>query len=391
MIKVLEYIPKNRIAPIGGQSGYLYNLFQGSKGIDIENVEVEMLPEVQNKKEKKCPIVIKNFLKVFYNWVQIKKIYNGTNIELSYLNRFDIIHFHSTVDFYKCKKLLENYRGKTILTSHSPKPMHKEMYEDRYSTIERIVLGKAKEKHYRKFDRYAFDNADFIFFPCEYAEEPYYNNWDEYKEIKIRNQKKYKYMLSGVVEKKPAVSAKQLKKKLGIENKFILSYVGRHVGAKGYDLLKKYMNKILNNKNIVLVACGKEEPMKGLKNKNWIEIGWTKDADSYINMSDIFVLPNRETYFDLVLLEVMSIGKIVIASRTGGNKYFEKYDSGIFLYETEDEFIELVTKIKKMNEEERKIYGEKNRQIYREFYNEQEFYLRYISNIKQIYKECEMK
>ena len=141
----------------------------------------------------------------------------------------------------------------------------------------------------------------------------------------------------------------------------------------------------------MLVACGKEEPMKGLKNKNWIEIGWTKDADSYINMSDIFVLPNRETYFDLVLLEVMSIGKIVIASRTGGNKYFEKYDSGIFLYETEDEFIELVTKIKKMNEEERKIYGEKNRQIYREFYNAQEFYLRYISNIKQIYKECEMK
>lgn len=69
----------------------------------------------------------------------------------------------------------------------------------------------------------------------------------------------------------------------------------------------------------------------GLKDSRWKEVGWTNDSQSIIAASDVFVLPNRETYFDIIMLEVLSCGKIVIASRTGGNKYFEKIGAkGVF-------------------------------------------------------------
>lgn len=35
-------------------------------------------------------------------------------------------------------------------------------------------------------DEYAFCHADIIHFPCKEAEEPYYNNWSAYKEIKAK-------------------------------------------------------------------------------------------------------------------------------------------------------------------------------------------------------------
>lgn len=64
----------------------------------------------------------------------------------------------------------------------------------------------------------------------------------------------------------------------------------------------------------------------------------------------MFVLPNRETYFDLVMLEVLSLGKIVVASRTGGNKYFEKMNvNGVLLYDTIDEAVEILEEINKMD------------------------------------------
>ena len=66
---------------------------------------------------------------------------------------------------------------------------------------------------------------------------------------------------------------------------------------------------------------------EGLKTDHWIEVGWTNDPHSLIAASDVFVLPNHETYFDLILLEVLSLGVPVVMSRTGGNKFFEQFNN----------------------------------------------------------------
>ena len=128
MIKVLEFIPVNKLAPVGGQFGYLYNLMKGKIDSDVQ---IDFLSEVKST-TKNIPPLIKGVLKVVYGWKPIIDIYKGNNLSAELFDSYDYVHFHSTLDLYKNRKLLNGCSCKIILTSHCPKPMHKEMYEDRY-------------------------------------------------------------------------------------------------------------------------------------------------------------------------------------------------------------------------------------------------------------------
>ena len=84
-------------------------------------------------------------------------------------------------------------------------------------------------------------------------------------------------------------------------------------------------------------------PICGLKNQHWIEIGWTNNPYSIIEASDLFILPNRETFFDLILLEVLSLGKNVLISWCGGNKKFADFNSeGILFFHNVDEALKQI-------------------------------------------------
>jgi len=385
LIKILEFLAKNDIQPVGGPCGYVYNLISNYKS---DNICIELLPNNDNDKVgHELPKFFKDCLSVIFKY-KLKSIYEGVNYEGIDFNQYDFIHFHSTIHFFMARKVLENYSGKTILTNHSPKPTHIEVYEDQFSSIERFGFGKRVIDEYKKIDEYAFNTADYILFPCQESEEAYYTYWNEYFKIASANKSKYIYMLSGVIQKKPCMDITMIREKLQLDNYFTLCYAGRHIETKGYDLLKKYAKKILSkDKDIKFLICGKEEPMRGLNDSRWIEIGWTKDVDSYIASADIFVLPNKETYFDLVLLEVLSLGKIIVTSRTGGNKYFEnQVHKGIFLYDTEEEFFDIVYKIKSMTREERKWLGDKNREMYESMFDEKSFWNRYESILMELSK-----
>lgn len=382
MIRVLEFLPCNKVKPVGGPLGYTYNLTEGNS---FDKIDVSFLPP-DNKKKSSLPRPLFNFLQVFYGFIKIKKFKEGIDVDSDYLNGFDFIHFHSTIDLYKTRKSLENYKGKVLLTSHCPKPMHREIYEDQFSKIERVIFGKQKMRFYERVDAFAFDNADYIIFPCKEAEEPYYKNWGKYKEIRLRNNEKYRYIPSGVIKKEPTIGKESIITSLHLQEKKVFSYVGRHNATKGYDILKKYASKILSDdEDAVFLVCGKEYPMTGLNNPRWLEIGWTKDADSYINASSYFILPNRETYFDLVALEVLSLGTIIIASRTGGNKYFERFsDCGIFLYKDDDEFYQIVDYLNTLTEEEKIALRERNKELFKMHFSNTVFAKNYEKMILEL-------
>lgn len=99
-----------------------------------------------------------------------------------------------------------------------------------------------------------------------------------------------------------------------------------------------------------------------MEHERWIEVGWTNDPHSIIAASDVFVLPNKETYFDLIMLEVLSLGKLIVASNTGGNKYFSNFNEcGILLYNSKEEAVSLIKKIMDLTSEEREKLGEANK------------------------------
>lgn len=397
MKKLLIFYNEEELKPIGGPCGYLYNLNIGLKENTNSNFEIEFLHNGNQLKNLKKNVrksknsIIKNVFKIYKRIQHVKEIlqiiYCCKYSSLDF-NEYDAIHFHTTRDLYIYRKQLENYKGQIILTSHSPQPLYNE-YLDGASKLELLILGKIYSKLI-KMDEYAFSRADKIVFPCEFADEPYEKNWNKYKEIKNRKKSSYRYLLTGTVEANVKTSRTTIREKYHIpEDAFLISYVGRHNEIKGYDKLKNIGAKILEKTdNVYILVAGNIGPLQPLDHERWIEVGWTNDPHSIVAASDVFVLPNKETYFDLVLLEVLSIGTPAVITDTGGNKFFRQFaNNGIFLYQSVDECEKIIYKIKSMEKEKREKMKLANRKIYLENFTTDIFAKNYISVIESIFSE----
>lgn len=380
--KLLIYVNEADLKPTGGASGYNYNMQQGLQEIGAENYFfLKNVDQTRNKFKSLKDSALKRSLfiglRISNYLLLLKKKKSYAKVDL---NEYKMVHFHNVKDMYEARTSLENYQGLVVLTSHSPKPFSFEIYEDVISNFEKRVLGRMYKKLI-VMEKYAFNRANYIIFPCEDAEEPYYKKWGEYKKIHKENEKKYRYMLTGTKECKTKISPEDYRKEKNIpENAFVISYAGRHNQTKGYGKLKQMGEKLLTQDDVYFTIAGKEEPLQGLEHPHWLEVGWTNDPHSLINASDVFVLPNEETYFDLILLEVLSLGKIIIASRTGGNKFFEKIDApGVMIYSNEEQAIELIEKVKNMSKQERNELEKMNHRLFEEKFSNAVFAQNYVN------------
>lgn len=395
MKKVLIYLRKGDLLPAGGPRGYNYNLLEGLTEMGVisnpEDIEIHYMEgkSVSLSVNKKMNSISNNGVKTVFSI--LKSVLNKGILMYGFihrakadLNQYDAVHFHSVVDLYSAKNDLKNYRGKVFLTSHNPTAPSKEIYSN-LSNFEKKYL----KRYYRKLkviEEFAFDNADYIVFPCAEAEEPYYHDWPNYSDVHKRNAEKYLYMLTGTGEKITQISKHEIRAKYGIPDEaFVVAYVGRHNEIKGYDSLKRIASKILDtDKEIYFLIAGKEGPLYRLESEQWIEIGWTKEPGAVINGADIFILPNRETYFDLVMLEVLSLGQIVLATNTGGNKFFNRYsESGIYLYETESEVVSLIHKLAE-HRAELELRRQENKRIYEANFTNLVFARNYVDLLRKV-------
>lgn len=379
MINILEFVYDSDTKPsVGGRNGYVFNIIESLK--DNENVMVHTLhSESQIIKSDKVPNFVKSLTKIIRENHKINSFIKG-DYTINDINAYDIIHFERSIDLYQYRKCLKNFNGKVVLTDHSPIPPFSEWYENYYSDFAKKFGGKKVVERYKKCLEEAYYLTDYILFPCENADDAYPKYWENYPRIKTDNKNKYVYLPTGSVSQRMDIDKPCVRKEHGCDDKFVACYVGRHNYSKGYDILIDIGTQFLVDKSNQMIVCGNEGPFFAPKLSNWKEIGWTKEANKFISMSDVFILPNRETYFDLVMLEVLSIGQIVVASRTGGNKFFEKYNNiGVFLYDTVEEANEILLNIKSMRESERELLRENNRKLYAKLFTVEEFGKRYES------------
>ena len=336
------------LGPVGGPSGYLYNLKSYIKENNIENIDFlnneDSIKKVEVKKEKNFEAIrkiIREFKKQFFKTKKlekrINKFYKFYEGDYSFINNYDIIHFHDVRSFYRAKNILKDFKGVTLLSSHCPKTPAQEEIEDNIKMDYKTFSKKLRER-LEKIDQDSFKNADYLVFPCKEAQEPY----EEDKNIKEILEEKYRdnkilYVPTGIPIKHIEKDEEFFSNKgIDIKDKFIVSYIGRHNKVKGYDFLKELGKKVLEKYSDVIFVIGGEisEEFPPIENRNWVEFGWTKEGYNIIKNSDMFVLPNEKTYFDLILLEVLSMGTPVLLSETGGNKYFKRYsENGLFYFE----------------------------------------------------------
>lgn len=391
-MKELIYLDKNSLSPAGGPLGVGYYIYEEAKSMHDQTIV--FLDEDIKKKEKRDKLkkviyrlpYIARIIKSIRNIISYHKMFYNPPTNDKYFLNYDIVHFHSTMDMYKQRKNIANYKGKVLLTSHSPIPLNQELNAACSTSFERCYFKKNKEK-FEEMDRWSFLNANYIIFPCPDAEEPYLNNWKEYESIKKTKESCYRYVLTGISKRLAGIPRNVIREKYSIdENDFVIVYAGRHNEVKGYNNLKDLGEVILSTrKDIKFLVAGKEGPLYRLENPSWIEIGFTKDPYSIIAAGDILLLPNIETYFDLVMIEALSLGKIVVASRTGGNKYYEKMGcSGVFLYDTLKEAVSIIYKIKAMPLEEREALQKKNNDFYHKYLTSKVFYENYKKLISEI-------
>lgn len=392
MKKVLIYLNENSLASTGGSIGYNYTLKKGLQEIDNEDIVIEYLQgkevseDINNRVKNVKSEGLRKLIKISKSIVKKGLMMYGPSHKAKVdLAEYDAVHFNRTIDLYWAKDSLRDYKGKVILTLHSPTMPCKQMIS-MLSDFERKYMMWFYAK-LPEIDNYAINRADNIIIACEEAEEPYYHEWPGYAEFHKENKHKYVYMTTGTAPKSAFVTKTDMRKKYGIPiDSFVISYVGRHNEIKGYDALKELGKHLLDAyDNVYVFIAGTEGPLYHLEHNRWIEVGWTKDPGSVIQASDIFVLPNKETYFDLVMLEVLSLGQIVVASYTGGNKYFAKYkNSGIFLYNNNIEAENIISQIIKMPEEERKELRRKNLELYKAEFTNEAFAKRYINSLQKI-------
>lgn len=394
-MKVLEFFEKEDLKPVGGPAGYLYNLNQ-----QLEKDNNKEIYFIEKKDAKSVKSYLKDLLKKnkkLYDYLYkkrnknrvIRDVNSGKYISNIDLSQYDIIHFHGSLSMYMVKDSLNDYKGIVIFTTHSPKVSYKEIIED--NTLKSDYLKHKREyDDLKKIDEYAFNRADYIMLPVEEAEECYYNTWNDYKEIKEKNKHKYFYIPTGLDPFLVSETKNETREKYSIpKDAFVICYVGRHNEVKGYDKLKLFGKKILNDpkfKNVYFLIGGKEEPIKGLDHERWIEIGWTNQPHELINSSDLFILPNKETYFDLILLEIMCIGKPVFLTNTGGNKYLKKFKDSGLIYYNYDNFKESLELLKDtINRTDLEELGIKNKQIFNKNFTIEQFAKKYTEKLKEIY------
>ena len=391
MKNILVYIIDGMLSPRGGKLGYNYFLKKQLDEMNVANIHFihYKMPAIQNTGKIISDMKVgkkKTFLLITKSiYSKFNTLYGFRHKALVDLNDYDTVHFHSTLDMYKVRDSLKGYKGTVVLTSHTPTIQSKEMYD---------ILTPWEKKHmnwfYRnliRIDEYAFRRADYIIFPCQEAEEPYYRNWSDYAAIKEEKKGKYLYLLTGTEARMAKLTKTEVRKRYSIpDDAFVICYAGRHNKIKGYDQLKILGELILKQyPNAYFLIAGREEPLHGIHHQRWIEVGWTSDPHSLINASDVFVLPNKETYFDLIMLEVLSLGKIVIASYTGGNKYFKTIPApGVLTYSTLEEAAHLIKDVYDMDVVQRTELEKSNIELFEQRFSLKIFAQNYLKLINSL-------
>ena len=375
----------------GGPSTYLFNLREGVMSINKENFKFISRNAGQEYKKTKFykdmkTKVLKYFPKT-YEKIMINHYLNEGDIykDIANFDDIELIHFHSTSNYIKAKKYLKE-GVITLLMSHSPEITSKQVSKSLSDKYEGKYDFKKIENFYlEKFDKPAFEGADVLVFPSKEAMDPYYETCENFGDI-IKN-KKIKYLMTGTKPLEFCDSNEEFRNKYNIpKNAFIISFVGRHNEVKGYDNFIRIGERLMQEKKDIYIITAGVGSIESPKNERWIDIGWTKDPGSIINASNIFVLPNKRTYFDLVLLEVLSIGKTCIVSNTGGNKTVSNLTKGVIKYNSIDDAVKKIIDLYS-NRNKLLEYEKLNKETYNKYFTVEKFSENYIKMIDEIKAE----
>lgn len=225
---------------------------------------------------------------------------------------YDIVHFHgASLPLMSNILQLKLYRKKVISkVAAANLGTEAGSLKGKYSILGKILISVLK-----KVDC-------FIAISEEIKEGLLIDGYDQNKIVRISNFIDTKVFYP--VNKK---LKKNLKKKLFLPDKKIITFSGRLVERKGiHILLRSFAMVIKKHEDIPLIILGGGYLEKDLKDqshaygikKNIKFCGFVTNIHEYLNATDIYVFPSLQEGFPNALLEAMACGLPVIATKIGG-------------------------------------------------------------------------
>lgn len=371
----------------GGPIGYLSHLYSGfvkdvPELLSITQSGTKMRSNVTSSRSITSNIAFLFEIKSIFSYIKkgllVRKKYAST------INSYELLHLHESESVFYLR-FFAKYKGKIILTSHRPEPLADEVINS--------MRAKLKGRYRLLYlflewiEKYSYNKADAFIFPSVHAAR-IYEKFPGF--VEHTRGKSIEYVVTGLNFKSPTASKEEYFKqhniKLGLDKK-VVSYIGRHNCIKGYDRVVSSFDIIRKNDACVIVA-GAPGTIEYPKDDNWVELGYISDAMNLMNLSDIVFIPNRNTYFDLVIIEALSLGKIVITSNTGGNLDIAEDCKGLLLFDNEqaNSFIDVIDRVLNMNEEERKLLENSSRNYYENYCTPSIFAKNYFKTISKLSK-----
>ena len=337
-MKVLILTKKFNLTNTGGPMGYCYNIKSYLDEHPCEDIDFypgsecyDSVPKITKESRSSLKGKLSFFLSKNKYTAFLTELYRQyfKRVPLSIadkelLQKYDFVHVHWAYDVFQTFSNFNNGKTKVILTTHTPEPLFDELV-GRFGVHTLVKKLPFIRNYFLKREVKAYENVELVLFPALEAKEPYINKSLYHKKIFEQIENKTFYVPTAINDMNVAPVNKHCLDAFKIpEDALKVCYVGRHNEVKGYDFLKNIAIKTwVSNPKVYFIIGGKEEPMKGLRDPRWIELGWVNTCE-LLNEIDVFILPNKETYFDIILLEVLRQGIPVLITRTGGNKWFEK-------------------------------------------------------------------
>lgn len=342
-MKILIWDKDYKLEKVGGSTGYMYNIREYLKNNPNDHIKfysdffqsVSISGDIEKKNSFKNSFLSSTRLLRFISALRGYFIRRSlSEKEWNVIKDFDYVHVHNIFNFvsFFAEKPVDT---KVILTMHYPElPIDEISSSFGYQRLfNRLPILK---RFFVKKELEILNRADYLMFPVKEACEVYTNNSSDYKSFFDNNKDKIFYVPTAIYPSDKILSSGSFDiGKYSIDDGTLkICYIGRHNEVKGYDSLKQIAQETWKRyPNVYFIVGGQEGPLYGLSDKRWIELGWVNTFD-VLNQIDVFVLPNKQTYFDLILLEVLRQGKTCLISNTGGNKWFSQFtERGIMMYD----------------------------------------------------------
>jgi glycosyltransferase involved in cell wall biosynthesis len=323
----------------GGPTGYLANLRYGLDRLE-EPTPVRILRRPKRAEDTPpadAPPPGEAELRGLIEWMSRPETHVLDDDRLGRLlaRRPRSVHVHTAPHALELGQAFDAHglRLPLMLTSHCPESMGKEQADIWRLRGADAALCDRLEAAARRVEAMAFARADVWIFPSREAMQPYkatipeFDRWAEGKDIR--------FVATGATALRTDLTKEQAKERFGLSGRRVIGYFGRHNEVKGYDLLAEAGTAILDaHEDVAVLVAGKLDGIAPPAHPRWKELGWFNRPAEMLAACDLFVLPNRMTYFDLALVEALSAGAPVLASATGGNiSVHAMTDGAIALFE----------------------------------------------------------